>query len=149
MFRMLQRSKGFTILELLIVIAVIAILVGIALPRFKGMKDEGNYAKAKGELRSIQTAVESYNIHNAAYPANISTATLSGAVPQILAVSPPDAFGNGTALYGYGRSPNLNYYAIWSVGPGGAATITGIDNTGAITGAAGDDIYVKIGRAHV
>ena len=146
MFLKLRSNKGFTILELLIVIAVIAILVGIALPRFKGMKDEGNYAKAKGEMRTLQTAVESYYLHNAnAYPANISTVTLGGAVPQIIAVSPPDAFGNGTALYGYGRSPNGNYYAIWSVGVGGTATVTGIDNTGAITGSAGDDIYVTNG----
>ena len=58
------RRKGFTILELLIVIAVIAILVGIALPRFKGMQDEGNIARAKGELRMLTTAVESYYIHN-------------------------------------------------------------------------------------
>ena len=143
MFLKLRSRKGFTILELLIVIAVIAILVGIALPRFKGMKDEGNYAKAKGELRTIQTAVESYYIHNSsAYPGNINAA-LTGATPQIIATSPIDAFG--TAIYGYGKSPNGNYYAIWSVGPGGAATITGIDNTGAITGTAGDDIYLTNG----
>jgi ornithine carbamoyltransferase len=62
-------KKGFTLIEMLIVIAVISILIGIALPRFKGMQDEGNIAKAKGELRTLQTAVESYRIHNTAYPA--------------------------------------------------------------------------------
>src|SRR3989339_339671 len=57
-------KKGFTLIELLIVIAVISILIGIALPRFKGMQDEGNIAKATGELRTLKTAVESYYIHN-------------------------------------------------------------------------------------
>ncbi|UCD15446.1 MAG: prepilin-type N-terminal cleavage/methylation domain-containing protein, partial [Candidatus Omnitrophota bacterium] len=51
---------GFTLIELLIVIAVISILLSIALPRFRGMQEEGNIAKAKGELRTLQTAVESY-----------------------------------------------------------------------------------------
>ena len=145
MFRLLHGKKGFTILELLIVIAVIAILVGIALPRFKGMKDEGNYAKAKGELRTIQSAVESYYLHNAsAYPANIGAA-LTGATPQIIATTPVDPFSTTSANYGYFRSPNGNYYIAFSVGVGGTATITGIDNTGALTGAAGDDIYVSNG----
>jgi hypothetical protein len=111
------------------------------------MKDEGNYAKAKGELRTLQTAVESYYIHHSnAYPANINAA-LTGATPQIIASSPPDAFGNGTALYGYGTSPNGSYYVIYSVGPGGSATITGIDNSGALTGSAGDDIYISNGTS--
>ncbi|MCX5679067.1 MAG: type II secretion system protein [Candidatus Omnitrophica bacterium] len=115
MFLRLRSSKGFTILELLIVIAVIAILVGIALPRFKGMKDEGSIAKAKGELRTLQTAVESYYIHNSnTYPANIAAA-LTGATPQIIAVAPTDPFGG--AAYGYLlASP---YYIIWSKGPAG------------------------------
>ena len=138
---MRRGKKGFTIIELLIVIAVIAILVGIALPRFKGMKDEGNYAKAKGELKTLKTAVESYYIHSNAYPAALSNA--AAATPSIIAVVPIDAFG--TAAYGYGVSPNGNYYALWSVGPGGTATVTGIANTGAITGSAGDDIYVSNG----
>ena len=63
-------KRGFTIIELLIVIAVISILIGIALPRFRGMQEEGKIAQAKGELRTLQTAVESYYIHNSnTYPA--------------------------------------------------------------------------------
>jgi len=54
------RNKGFTILEILVVISVIAILIGIAIPRFKGMQDAANAIKAKSELRSIQAAIESY-----------------------------------------------------------------------------------------
>jgi len=143
MFLKLRSNKGFTILELLIVIAVIAILVGIALPRFKGMKDEGNYAKAKGELRTLQTAVESYYLHNSsAYPTNID-GNLTGATPQIIATSPIDAFG--TTIYKYFKSTNGNYYIIFSVGPGGTATITGISDAGVLAGSAGDDIYVSNG----
>ena len=141
----LKSRKGFTILELLIVIAVIAILVGIALPRFKGMKDEGNYAKAKGELRTLQTAVESYYIHNSnAYPANIGAA-LTGATPQIIATATVDPFSTTAANYSIAKSANGNYYIIWSVGPGGTATITGISDAGVLAGAAGDDVYVSNG----
>ena len=114
--------KGFTILELLIVIAVIAILVGIALPRFKGMRDEGNIAKAKGELRTLQTAVESINIHTGSYPADIADATLAAAVPMILKTAPLDPFGG--AAYGY--KVVAPYYIIWSKGPAldGVASVT-------------------------
>ena len=142
MFRLLHGRKGFTILELLIVIAVIAILVGIALPRFKGMKDEGNYAKAKGEIRSLQTATESYRIHHTAYPADLTTATLSAAVPQIIATAPKDAFASAND---YQYILNAPYYVIFSVGPDATAQITAINaTTGVITGS-GDDIWVTNG----
>lgn len=138
----LRSRKGFTILELLIVIAVIAILVGIALPRFKGMKDEGNIAKAKGELRTLQTAVESYYIHNQAYPADISTATLSAARPQVVATSPDDAFNSGS-LYGYVTAGD--YYVLYSVGPDGNGSAT-ITNAGLMTETNGSScIYVTNG----
>ena len=144
MFLKLRSNKGFTILELLIVIAVIAILVGIALPRFKGMKDEGNYAKAKGELRTLQTAAESYRIHHTGYPANLTTATLSAAVPQVVAVAPKDAFASAND---YKYILNAPYYVIFSVGPNGTADITEINaTTGAIDGP-GDDIYVSNGSS--
>lgn len=124
-------KKGFTIIELLVVIAVIAILVGIALPRFKGMQDEGNIAKAKAELRTLQSAIESYYIHNNnAYPATGSSAlqtALASAMPSIITYVPTDPFSSTGADYGYVLGgTNNKYYVVYSAGPGGngSATIT-------------------------
>ena len=118
--------KAFTLIELLIVIAVISILIGIALPRFKGMQDEGNIAKSKGELRTLQTALESYYIHNSlAYPAALSS--LTSAVPRIVSSIPADPFSTTSASYGYVRGgTNNKFFVIYSVGPSanGSATIT-------------------------
>ena len=122
-------KKGFTLIELLIVIAVISILIGIALPRFKGMQDEGNIAKAKGELRTLQTAVESYYIHNSnAYPATGSAAlqtALASAVPSIITYVPADPFSSSGADYVYVLGgTNNRYYIIYSAGPGGNGSAT-------------------------
>ena len=121
-----SKLKGFTLIELLIVIAVISILIGIALPRFKSMQDEGNIARAKGELRTLQTAVESYYIHNSlAYPTALSA--LTSATPQVLSTIPTDPFSATSAAYGYVRGgTNNKFYVIYSVGVGGngSATIT-------------------------
>ncbi len=118
--------KGFTLIELLIVVAVISILISIALPRFKGMRDEGNIAKAKGELRTLQTAAESYYIHNSnAYPATLSAMT--SATPNVVSSIPTDPFSTTSAAYGYVLGgTNNKFYVIYSVGPGGngSATIT-------------------------
>lgn len=119
-------KKGFTIIELLIVIAVISILIGIALPRFKGMQDEGNIARAKGELRTLQTAVESFFIHNnQAYPSALSLVTSQ--TPQIVTSIPTDPFSSTSAAYQYVRGgTNNKFYVLFSVGPAGngSATIT-------------------------
>jgi len=123
-------KKGFTLLELLMVIMVIAILIGIALPRFQGMVEEGNIAKAKGELRTLQTAVESYYMHNNnAYPATTSTAlesALSTASPSIIDHVPTDPFSTSDYVYVMGGTGS-KYYIIYSVGPAGngRASITG------------------------
>ena len=105
--------KAFTLIELLIVIAVISILIGIALPRFKGMQDEGNIAKSKGELRTLQTALESYYIHNSlAYPAALSS--LTSAVPSIVSSIPADPFSTTSASYGYVRGGRIINF-LWFI----------------------------------
>ena len=134
--------KGFTILELLIVIAVIAILVGIALPRFKGMQDEGNIAKVKGELRTLSTAIQSYYIHNSAIPTD---AQLLTAVPNIIgAATPKDPFVAGGAT-DYPIVSNGSYFVVYSVGPGAGAAPT-ISAAGQVA-ADGKVIYVTNGTA--
>lgn len=134
--------KGFTILELLIVIAVIAILVGIALPRFKGMQDEGNIAKAHGELRTLVTAIQSYYIHNSAIPTD---AQLVAAVPNIVgAATPKDPFVAGGAT-DYPIVSNGQYFVIYSVGPNAGSAPT-ISATGQVT-ADGKVIYATNGTS--
>jgi prepilin-type N-terminal cleavage/methylation domain-containing protein len=143
---MFRRSKGFTIIELLIVIAVIAILIGLTLPRFRGMQEEGNIAKAKGELRTLQTAAESYYIHNNnTYPTALSS--LTSATPNIIGSSLPTDPFNGTSNYGYatdGASP-VKYYVIYSIGVGSNGSAA-VSTSGTVTETNGSScIYVTNG----
>lgn len=142
-------KKGFTLVELLIVIMVIAILIGIALPRFRGMQDEASTTKAAAELRTLQTAAESFYIHSSphAYPAAGATweTSLTAAAPQIIGAALIDPF-NGTTQYGYALSANGRYYVIWSVGPNGSGTLA-ISDTGGVSGNGADDIFVSNGTS--
>ena len=61
------RRWGFTLIELLIVIAIILILISIALPNFLEAQIRARVARLKGELRTVQTAVESYRTDNTHY----------------------------------------------------------------------------------
>ncbi|MFH1778439.1 MAG: type II secretion system protein [Candidatus Omnitrophota bacterium] len=146
----MRKGKGFTLIELLIVIMVIAILIGIALPRFRGMQDEANVTKSAAELRTLQIAVESRYIHTNphAYPAAGATweDALLTVTPQIIGEALPDPF-NGTIQYQYLLSANGLYYVIFSVGPDTTADITAISDAGVLTGGPDDDIYVSNGTS--
>lgn len=60
--------KAFTILELLIVIAMIAILGAIALPNFLEAQTRRKVARCSADMRAMAAAIESYAIDNGAYP---------------------------------------------------------------------------------
>ena len=150
-----MRNKGFTLIEMLIVIVIITALIGIALPRLRSMQSEGDYAKARGESRTLQVAVESFYVHHTRQYPNPSTsvttswqASLTGATPQILAGVLDDPFKPGTQ-YGYATdtasATTAKYYVVFSVGPDGAADITGINDSGVIQGGPDDDIWVSNG----
>lgn len=147
-----EPQKGFTLIELIIVIAVISILIGIALPRLGGMIEEGNRTKAGAELRALQAAVESYYIHNSrTYPADGSATwqsalTDSTTKPKLIGSALVDPF-NGTTQYQYDRSANSTYYVIWSIGADKAADITSVSDAGVVTGGPDDDLYVSNGTS--
>lgn len=62
------KHRGFTLIELLIVIAIILILIAIALPNFLEAQIRAKVTRAKGDMRTIGTAMESYFLDFGTYP---------------------------------------------------------------------------------
>lgn len=69
-------NKGFTLVELLVVVTIIAILVGIAVPNFMGAVTRTRVARAFAEMRGIGNVIQIYWIDHSTFPA--SSADLTG-----------------------------------------------------------------------
>jgi type II secretion system protein G len=65
----LRSRRAFTLIELLIVVAIIAILAAIALPNFLEAQTRAKVSRAAADLRTVATALETYRIDQNQYPA--------------------------------------------------------------------------------
>jgi len=64
--------RAFTLIELLIVVAIIAILAAIAVPNFLEAQTRSKVSRAKADMRTVATALESYFVDENHYPPDIS-----------------------------------------------------------------------------
>ncbi len=69
-----SRKDAFTLIELLIVVAIIGILAAIAVPNFLNAQIRAKIASCEGDQRSLATALESYRMDNNMYPPTPNTA---------------------------------------------------------------------------
>lgn len=79
MFKTLKKAQsGFTIIELLIVIAIIAILAGLVLNNFQGAQAKARDTQRVTDVNNMHSKLEEYYNENGAYPSTIVAADLPG-----------------------------------------------------------------------
>jgi len=107
------RAKGFTLIEVMVVVVILGILGTLIVPKIMGRPDEARVTVAKGDIRSIGNALNIYKLDNYVYPT-----TNDGL--EALVSKPSDAknWKNGGYLSKLPSDPWGNPYLYISPGTG-------------------------------
>jgi len=110
-----RRPQGFTIVELLIVIVVIAILAAVTIVAFTGITQQSEAASLKSELQSAGKLIENYKTSNNAYPSSLSAAGVTT-----------------KSVIGYTYSPGVGAYCLQATPTKPGAASYHISNEGTV-----------------
>lgn len=117
MMHRVSSRKGFTLIELMIVIAIIAILAAILVPNFIRARAQGQVTSCKSNLKNIGTACEMYATDNGGrYPKNLTDLTKEANGQQAYMKSLPKCPSAGTMTYAYSYRANPDVYTMYCSG---------------------------------
>ena len=68
MRRLRNNERGFTLIELMVVLVIIGVLAGLIGPKIMGSPEKARQTKAKVQIQSIETALKLYQLDNGSYP---------------------------------------------------------------------------------
>ncbi len=105
-----MQKRAFTLIELLIVVAIIGILAAIAVPNFLNAQLRANTARCLSDLRSISIAAEQYQLDQNTYPPSHRIWFLTTPMAYLAAI-PADVFPPKVKA---GNSQQPESYATWT-----------------------------------
>jgi general secretion pathway protein G len=120
-----SHPRGFTLVELMLVVAIGTMLVMVAIPMYEGYVMRSKMARAVGEMTRIDAAIENYRISHDELPDSLST--VFSPVPQdpwdrdfvYLRLDPPTHGSRGAARKDHNLVPINSDYDLYSQGEDG------------------------------
>ncbi len=113
-----KQDKGFTLVELLIVIVILGILATVTVFAVRGITDQGKASTCKADSKTLQTAYEAYVAQYGGVAIPIAPAAVPAGAPATYTANGADAEGT-LVNAGFIRAVSSN----WDVTPGGVLSI--------------------------
>lgn len=130
-----RTNSGFTLVEMLLVVAVIAILTAVIYPSFGSSQAQGRDAQRQTDLRTLQIEIENYKRKEGRYPESAvssgwstqaahGTAFIDGLFPEYVATMPQDPLPGTQPGYAYQVNSDGTVYKLMAQRTVESVTVT-------------------------
>ncbi|BEH08665.1 MULTISPECIES: type II secretion system major pseudopilin GspG [Geobacter] len=130
MHNTLRNRRGFTLIEIMVVIAILALLAALVGPRIIGRSDDAKIADAKVQIKNLETALKLYKLDTGTYPSTeqglmaLVSAPTVGTIPKNYRSEgyleskqvPKDPWGNDFVYLSPGEHGDYDLYSFGADG---------------------------------
>lgn len=129
---LIGRERGFTFIEIMVVVAILAILAALVVPRIMGRTDDAKRTAAKVQIRNIEGALQLYKLDNGVYPTTEQGLRALIERPSVGVI--PKKWKAGGYLPKLPEDPWGNSYKYLSPSPKGEYEVTSLGTDGEVGG---------------
>ena len=111
---MRQKSQGFTLIEVMVVVVILSILAAIIVPKVMDRPDTARLVKAKSDIRALESALNLYKLDKFDYPS--TDEGLEALVPKYIDRLANDPWGNPYLYLSPGLHGDMDIYTLGADG---------------------------------